>query len=359
MRGRLLLLLFPLLTACAGPDRLAATHSPHRFDATPVARHRLGKSHPEETPAAEASFYAVQEINRLWPRVTVWRNGRCGERHQQETTQYLHRGRLALFDRRGRRLTRFRFTDLAEIGFGHLAYTGRESDEDSFAAYVATTHGGLGQPWVLDTGQHPRYFGLLDRRGRPRTKALYLKLQAVGPNAIWAVRADSCLPYQAPPTVWPITYQLTYGLLDSLGRVVLPFEPGPLSLADAAGLLRRRSHAPQPKNDYQATPPTYPAGTTTRYYRLDGQPAFTGQYTAAAPFWQGQAVVEAEGRYGLIDTQGRWLIPPGPADLRTRPRSDAQGLHDLATDPLNLFDPLDAYRAQWWSSYRIYYPKSR
>ncbi len=302
----------------------------HRYDAEPVRRLPLGDDDAREAPAA-LPFFEVRQISRLRPKVKRWFNGRCGDRRLLRVDRYRHRSQVALFDGQGRRLTDFCFTELRTVGPNCLIYSTIASTLAAQHDYYPAVRGaGLPRDWELEVDQELRRYGLLDRAGRPRTEPRYTRLLQVGSNAVWAavVERDT----------------LMYGLLDTLGRVVLPFTAGPLSLPDTAGLVRRRSAAPLPDQDYNMSDENehtrYPATTTTSYYRLDGQPAFAGRFAQAEAFWNGQALVQQlTGEWGIIDERGRWVVTPEEVNRRKAlpTSSPAQRARERAADPLRLF----------------------
>jgi hypothetical protein len=300
----------------------------HRYEAEPVAQLGLGYGEPRR-PLAAQPFYAVRQISRLRPTHLRWFQGRCGDRRQERVARYRHHGQVALYNAGGRRLTDFCFTELRTVGPNCLIYsTPKAAAQAQHDYYPAVRGSGIPQQWYLEVDQELGRYGLLDRAGRPRTEPRYTRLLQVGPNAVWAalVQRDT----------------LTYGLLDTLGRVVLPFAAGPLSLPDSAGLVRRRSAAPLPDQEYNSYDENdrtrYPAATTTRYYRLDGQPAFAGRFTQAGAFWDGQALVQrSDGQWGFLDLNGHWQPSPIAADRQAWRTNPAQRAAEKATDPLELF----------------------
>ncbi|RAK63905.1 hypothetical protein DLM85_20380 [Hymenobacter edaphi] len=290
----------------------------------------------------------MREVNRLRPEASVLVQGSHGARAKGTETRYRHGALLALFDARGKRLTDFEFSHLLGIGSGHLAYSTPQTAAERLPEDIAVTYSGLARYGLLQVDDDERKIGVLGRNGQRLTPPRYLCLHAIAPNAIWAVRADSCAPYRLPSMSWDITYQLTYGLIDSLGHEIIPFGSGPLSLADDARLLRRRNAPPRRPTSNATGKPWYPESSAVRYYRLNGQPAFVGEFTDATSFWQGRAIVRVGNRYGIIDTLGTWVTPLTDDNLRMRPRPAAQVHRDRLTDPLRLFDPLDAARKWWW-----------
>jgi hypothetical protein len=353
-RSKILVVTTAFLTACAlhlptdtTLPRSADTRL-HQYERDSIRLNLVGQtSWPIDT---QVPLYAAREINRLRPNASVWIQGSHGQRAQGEETRYRYGGQLALFDAQGKRLTDFEFSHLLSIGAGHLAYSTPQTFDERWPEDVAVTYSGLDRYSALQIDGDERKVGLLNRTGQRLTPPRYLQLQAVAPNAIWAVRADSCAPYRLGSMTWDITFQLTYGLLDSLGHEILPFTLGPLSMADDAYLLRRRNAAPRrpPHLGAGGEMPRYPEGSTIRYYQLNGQPAFAGEFNDATSFWQGHAIVRVGTQYGIIDTSGAWILPLADNDLRKLPRTAAQVRRDRLTDPLRLFDPLDAQRKWWW-----------
>lgn len=69
-----------------------------------------------------------------------------------------------------------------------------------------------------------------------------------------------------------------------------------------------------------------------------GQPAFAGRFTQASGFWRGRALVRQGAQYGLIDTLGRWVLPPQAERLRFDNPTDAHYRQRELSDPRGLFD---------------------
>lgn len=314
----------------ARPAVPPATPSPvangllHRYEAESITSARLANLRWQR-PVVGLPFSAVRQISRLRPTHLRWLQGRCGDRRQERVTRYRHRGQVALFDGQGHRLTGFVYRDLDAAGPNCLAYTTDSSLADGWKDMSASWASAMAPSYALQVDQEWRRYGMLDRRGRRLTPARYARLLQVGPNAVWAVAGNADT--------------LTYGLLDTLGRVVLPFAAGPLSLPDTAGLVRRRSAAPVRDLDrsYRSGPALYPDSTTINYYRLDGRLAFAGRFAEAGPFWEGRALVLRGTEYGFIDEQGRWLISLEAAGPRAASRSPRHTRHDDDADPLRLF----------------------
>ncbi len=277
--------------------------------------------------ASGPRLYAASKVNWLFPHRMVWANGRCGDRRQVRYVRYRHKGREALFDARGRRLTDYRYAGMKRLLPLHIAYWHRTPDryEDDQAADSS----GLPRGYELreDFNGPARRYGLLDRQGREITPPLYARMAAVGPNSLWVVAVQQ--------------NRLHYGLIDTLGHYLLPLSPQPISLPDAAGLLRRASSAPlfvdESFREY-GSPARYPDTATVQYLWSDGRPAFAGRFTRADAFWQGRALVQQANRFGLLDTLGRWILLPQPEKLRHFLYSTP--LHNQwdITDPLELFD---------------------
>lgn len=277
-------------------------------------------------PYSGSSRYAARKVNWLHPH----RRGlatRDGVSHQVKHTRYRHQGQFALFDARARRLTDYRYGGLKPLLPNRLAYWHWTSD--LFGDEYAADSSGLPERWVIieNTNGPARRYGLLDWQGRELTPALYARLEVVGPNSLWvvAVRAG----------------RLEYGLLDTLGRYLRPLSPAPISRPDAAGLLRSRSSAPLAvvENSQTHQPEfRYPDTTTVQYLHPNGQPAFAGRFRRADAFWLGRAVVQQHALYGLIDTLGRWVLPPQPEELSYFAYTSAHHDQREATDPLGLFD---------------------
>jgi hypothetical protein len=278
-------------------------------------------------------LYLAQKVNWLRPTHQVLRNGRCGDRFEDTDTRYRHKGQFALFDARGHRLTDYRYSGMKRLLPQRLAYW-HWSDSiyhDENAAQLS----GLPQRWeIIESTNGPaRRYGLLDQQGREITPPLYARLEAVGPNSLWVVAVRGG--------------RLLYGLIDTLGRYHLPLRPEPISLPDAAGLLRRYSTAPLPavkSSESFQLERRYPDTTTVQYLHSDGRPAFAGRYTRAGAFWEGRALVRQNGLVGILDTLGRWVLPPQPDELNYYAYSAAQRRQSEAVDPLELFDQFDGYQ---------------
>ena len=277
---------------------------------------------------ANTPYYLVREIDSRQPQELVWRNGRCGDRRQVNVTRYSHGGRLALFDAAGCRLTGYRYGGVKPLLPRRLAYW-HEADSLYWDEQAADSSG-LPQSWYIGENINgpARRYGLLDQQGHEITPPFYARMEVAGPNSLWVVAVRGG--------------RLQYGLLDTLGHYRLPLSPRPLSLPDAAGLLRRYSAAPglPVKNPHTYSLETqYPDTATVQYVRADGQAAFAGRYAQAGSFWLGRALVKHQGNYGLLDTLGRWVLPPQPDPLRYYALSSAQHERQLSTDPLGLFQP--------------------
>ena len=163
--------------------------------------------------------------------------------------------RAALFTATGRRLTRYRFKQISQFRGGVALYQDR-------------TDGSLG---LLDTtGQRltpPRFYVVCWAGERPTT---YLV----------------CETEDGPLN----------SLVDARGKHLIGPGPASLSLPDSAGFVRQVVLTP--------------TSTAVRFLRLNGQSAFAGSFEQAGPFWRGRAEARQAGKYGLLDTTGRWVIPP-------------------------------------------------
>lgn len=288
---------------------------------------------------AAAQRYVAQQVNWLRPARLV-AGGHDGIYRLAEDTRYRHRGRQALFDARGRRLTGYRYAGARVLLPRRLAYW--HWVDSTYYDEHAVDSSGVPQWWRIneETNGPARRYGLLDLQGREVTPPLFVRLEVVGPNSFWVV-AVRC-------------GRLHYGLIDTLGRYHLPLSPRPLSLPDAAGLLRRRSTAPTPYPEphyLDAKEATYPDTATVQYLRPDGRPAFPGRFSGADAFWQGRALVRQGNQYGLLDTLGRWVLPPQPARLSYFAYTAAHHEQWEATDPLDLFDHFDG-QTRYRGSYR-------
>jgi|GEM_PF-3766441 len=306
-----------------------------------LTRRRAYDADPDFTAAFTngTPLYLAQKVNWLRPTRQVLRNGRCGDRFEDTDTRYRHKGQFALFDATGRRLTDYRYAGMRRVLPQRLAYW-RYTDtqyEDERAADSS----GLPRGYDLreDFNGPARRYGLLDQRGREITPPLYVRLEAVGSNSLWVVAVQQ--------------NRLHYGLLDTLGHYLLPLSPRPLSLPDAAGLLRYRSSAPlaatTPVGGYEPEQ-HYPDTATVQYLRPDGRPAFAGRFERAEAFWQGRALVQQHGLYGLLDTLGRWVLPPQVEELSYYRYTSAHQDQCKRTDPLSLFDHF-GHEHHWGSYY--------
>lgn len=277
--------------------------------------------------ATAAPRFMVRHLNWLRPRRLVEVNGGCGYQALEEERRYRHGGRQALFDGQGRRLTGYRYAGALVVLPRRLAYW--HWSDSLYYDQSAADSSGLPLQWLIAeaTNGPARRYGLLDLQGRELTPPLFARLQAVGPNALWVVAVRHG--------------RLYYGLLDTLGRYHLPLSPRPLSLPDAAGLLRYRSTPPHRlthRRSYSSNDTQYPDTATVQYLRPDGRPAFAGRFSQAGPFWQGRALVRQGHNYGLIDTLGRWVLPPQPEELSYYAFDGRHHAQQEATDPLKIFD---------------------
>ena len=174
----------------------------------------------------------------------------------------------ALLDENGRRLTPYRYERIGDFSEGLAVVTQYERKRHSYAC------------------------GLLDRQGHEVLPVRYAYVSAFCQGgAVVGVgqRKDS----RQPDT-------LRYGIVDGLGHWVLPPQADQLSNPDAAGLVRRR-HV------------RAPADTLIEFLTMRGQPAFKTklELREASAFWQGKAWARTDAGTGLLDPQGRWVVPPG------------------------------------------------
>ena len=263
--------------------------------------------------------FSASKVNWLRPTYRAWFQGHCGDRGQRVVRRYRHQGRDALFDERGRRLTPYRYHIIQPLQPRLLLY----QDADHIADIYAYRQAGLpASAWPNGT-----QWGLLTANGQPLTPADFFHIWPLGHGTFWVVA-------QRQGT-------LHYGIIDTLGRFRVPLAAEPLSLADDAGLLRRRSAPPVPSEQNAAfkVRATYPDTATISYLRPDGRPAFPGRFEQASAFWRGRALVRQHGHYGIIDTLGRWVLPPQPGELSYYYRSGQSDAEDA--DPLLLFDEFD------------------
>lgn len=272
--------------------------------------------------------FAARKVNWLRPKRLAWFQGRCGDRRQLPTTRYRHRGRQALFDERGRRLTEHQYYDIQPLTPGLLTYDSR-GGADHWEDNEACRNAGLPDQWALQQNNYNHRYGLLTPNGQELTPGDFLSIRPLARGLFWVVA--------------PRQQTLHYGVIDSLGRYVVPLAPEPLSTADAAGLLRRRSVVPLPRKSSFSydDPAAYPDTATVSYLRPDGQPAFPGRFQQAGAFWQGRALVRQNDRFGIIDTLGRWVLPPQDDELRYYNRPTPQVESARAADPLKLFNFFD------------------
>lgn len=125
----------------------------------------------------------------------------------------------------------------------------------------------------------------------------------------------------------------TYALIDTLGRLVIPFAPG-------QNLQRSALGSPEPPLLVGSVPLTPGAGARCyEFYTLDGQLAFRPlRFEEALPFEQGLAWVRQSGKVGLLQPDGTFRVPcrydelvfegasvvVGPTDTRwLEPRANA------------------------------------
>ena len=302
----------------------------------PAVPHRLTRQRAYEpdvtftdfsSPAFKARpLYLAQKVNWLFPHRLVT-GGRDGISRKIETSRYRHSGRFALFDARGRRLTDYYYSGMKHLLPNQLAYWHWTSDK--FEDEQAADSSGLPRGYDLreDFNGPARRYGLIDWHGHEITPPLYVRMETAGPNSLWVVAVEQ--------------NRLQYGLIDTLGHYLLPLSPRPLSLPDAAGLLRRYSTAPLPAVESFSIDPQvrYPDTATVQYLHPNGRPAFAGHFAQANAFWQGQALVRQGNLYGLLDTLGRWVVPPQP-DVPRQLSYPANSYHEQnkLTDPLQLFE---------------------
>jgi hypothetical protein len=331
------------------PGRVFTVERGQQAPAVPVRFTRPRAYEPDidftDAFATDAPLYLARKVNWLQPLRLVLRHGRCGDSRLVKVPRYRHRGQVALFDERGHRLTPYRYDGGKRLLPQRLAYW--HCTDDQFTDEYAADTSGLPQRWnIVESINGPaRRYGLLDRYGRELTPPLYARIQAVGPNSLWvmAVRQGRVL----------------YGLVDTLGCYQLPLSPRPLSLPDAAGLLRRRSSAPlflDDKSFSGFTEAQYADTVTTQYLRPDGRLAFAGRFRQADAFWQGRALVQQGDGYGLLDTLGRWVLAPQPDKLMHYAYATAHYDQCEKTDPLRLFDHLDGKTGDRASSYNGIWP---
>ncbi|MGI4870578.1 MAG: WG repeat-containing protein [Janthinobacterium lividum] len=239
---------------------------------------RLGRARLERRLAHSASsvvYYYPQLPDRLGYSAVRHRLGirqvhrrRYGPAHRklawvEKDTDY------ALLDENGRRLTPYKYGQVGGFSEG-LA--------------VATQYERKGRPYAC---------GLLDRQGHEVLPVRYAHVSAFWQGgAVVGVGRPNRLPQQ-PDT-------LRYGIVDGQGRWVLPPQADLLSDPDAAGLVRRR-HV------------RAPADTVVEFLTMRGQPAFGTDWglREASAFWQGKSWARTDAGTGLLDPQGRWVVPPG------------------------------------------------
>ncbi|MDO7873808.1 hypothetical protein Q5H93_03620 [Hymenobacter sp. ASUV-10] len=288
---------------------------------------------------AGSPLYLAQKVNWLRPHRLVW-HSRDGISRQLAGTRYRYHGRMALFDARGHRLTDYRYRGMKQLLPQRLAYW--QYTDSLYYDREAADSAGLARNWLIGEGPDVMAcrYGLLDRRGREITPPLFLRLEAAGPNSLWVVAVRQ--------------QRLHYGLIDTLGHYLLPLSPRPISLPDAAGLLRQLSQAPLPHGRFNnATKVRYPDSTTVQYLRPDGHPAFPGRFTRADAFWQGRALVQQGKQFGLLDSLGHWVLPPQREMLRYYRYAKAHHNQWDITDPLELFDCLSSEGQRGSSDYML------
>jgi hypothetical protein len=332
---RTALLFFSLLMLAAGPG--AAQDKPQNPLAGKLFR-RYASCYQltVEKTNEPLPLYAAQQVRWLLPTRLRWVSNHQISRRKVRFLRYRHNGLFALFDARGHRLTPFLFKSVLVLAPHVLMYTTPTSDYGTVEVLEVLRQAGVPQPAAVNSGGR---WGLLDSAGRILTEPVYLGLQLIGHNALWAMKSEHG--------------QVYYGLLDTLGRASLPFGLAPVSAPDAAGLLRRRSTPPLPVGSFGRTdgaPAVYPDTSTVGFYRLDGQPAFPGRFTAASGFWHDTAVVSVGERIGLIDPQGHWLATVNATELATTLWSDERRQAEWEADRQALFAP--PVRSQRWAWFK-------
>lgn len=237
----------------------------------------------------EGYFSAVRW--QWWkPTVHLIHYGRCGSRHPEK--RYPYSG-AALFNARGRRLTRY------GVSVGYF-----KGGRAVYSVALPARDGEQGAP--------PRRYGLLDGRGRRITPPRFLQLaRQPGPRDLyWAQELSGA-------------GEVLYGIVDSAGHYTIPAQPNILSGVDTEGFVAEVLR-----------------GERVRLRRADGRrTAFdTVSYEGAAPFWRGRAIVKQGGRYGLLDTAGRWNIPPVYESLTYYTSAPLHASRNLGvTDPVTIF----------------------
>jgi hypothetical protein len=221
-------------------------------------------------------FTHAHQLSRR-PVRTYWRGDRCGGGTRRAVYRY---SRLALTDSTGHHLTRHEFSELSAFHErrGWYRVGGRVTDDPRY-----------------DGPEHPRY-GLLDDRGHRLTPPLFHAYSAFS-------RGYATVRVRRPDDT-PTARRWRYGVLDSLGRLSLPLQDEPLSAPDAAGFVRRLHRDAAGREVVQVL-------------NGRGQPAFANyEFEDAGAFWGGRAWARREGRQGLIDAQGRWVLPARYEALR-------------------------------------------
>lgn len=204
--------------------------------------------------------------------------------------QWLHRWRRHRYQL-WRRVAQGRFEVLADSAGHYLTGAKYQSinpfHENRALAEVYYTRPG-------PTGRQPprRRFVYLDRRGHEATPVPAEATSATdfvgGTALVWVTRRIDYYP----------SYARTGGIIDTLGRVLLPLTSA-LSNPDESGLLRCREASG-------------PADSITRFLTRQGRPAFAGNsvFRRAGPFYNGRAWAEAlDGRQGLLNRRGEWVTP--------------------------------------------------
>lgn len=254
-----------------------------------------------ERRRAQGQLHALQQVGnpdrfsyratRHWPSfIERTTHGRDGV-FRTERKLHLHwattPSALALLDERGQRLTPYRYTQLSDFSASGLA-----------TVQVAGSH------------QQTGGFGLLDRQGRLVLPAQY--------SQVWLGRTGGAVVYKKTSVPDQQGRTTRSGLVDERGQWLLPLQADLLSEPDQTGLVRRcRVIA---RGDTVAT--------VVDYLTMRGQPAFPElpRLREASAFWQGKAWARTAAGYGLLDTHGRWVVPPGRYEQLQPMESDANNL---------------------------------
>lgn len=210
---------------------------------------------------------------RRWPgfikRTTRGRDGMFHTERKLQAHWIETNSARALLDERGRRLTPYRY---AQIG--------------------AFSTSGVAMLQARGSKRKMGGFGLFDQQGHPVLPLHY--------DRVWPARTGGAVVHEATPRPGQEAVVTRSGIVDEQGHWLLPLQADLLSAPDEADLVRRRRVRA-------------PADTVVEYLTMRGQLAFATlpALREASEFQHGKAWARTAAGLGLLDTHGRWVVPPG------------------------------------------------